>query len=248
MTSAVMSAEKGVKSIEETLHAIGLPAVAVRMVLSAVKAAVGQNQESESRAHTHAHARNSSPSENIIIDQEVPSWMNKTSEDERELRRGWLDLRNTEADGAGVLGLIEQRKAECHEDARQASAQEIYESFRMLNIRKGGRMHVRIGMLLNFLAKYRNRKAEEIARRRKGKVAPSKSEQGPLSPKHRMMMRQMKANIARQANHESDLIRLIGQDGYRERIRTAQEEFGCTRKEARLVVHGDAVVAREIMN
>ena len=47
-------------------------------------------------------------------------------------------------------------------------------------------------------------------------------------------------------NQASDLIQAVGRDTYRARVNSAQEEFACGVKDARLVVHGRAIRCGEI--
>ena len=118
--------------------------------------------------------------------------------------------------------------------------QVIWDAFRAFN-RARGNKQVPAGYLLGFMRKWRasaSSKARPIAN-----IRP-KSVLGSVEIElHRLIALAPSTN---RGFHEADLLRVIGQTAYNERVLDAVRLFGCPKFAATLAVHGKAVLAGEI--
>ena len=119
--------------------------------------------------------------------------------------------------------------------------QVIWERFLAFN-RARGNEKVPAGYLLGFMKKWRTSPILAISGRSLAKVDK------PLDEQERQLMQQISAApVVNRQFHAADLCRAIGQAAYDARILDVVARFGCQRFTATLAVHGQAVIAGEIM-
>lgn len=115
--------------------------------------------------------------------------------------------------------------------------QVIWDAFRTFN-RAKGKDEVPAGYLLGFMRKWRT-----------GGVAPRQAEPEPVpgaaNAEAAALIRH--APVKNWQFHERDLQRVIGKEAYDERVRALQARLGVNRFAAALAVHGEAVIAAEIV-
>lgn len=134
------------------------------------------------------------------------------------------------------LALIRSAKATL--PCRLADSRHIWERFQEFNRRRGNDA-VPAGYLLGFMRRWRV--GETISLPPLAPVACGMSEEQRAL--HKIIA---SAPIANRQFHESDLLRLIGVEGYRLRVADMVKTYGCSEFSAKLAVHGLAVRASEI--
>ncbi|OHC56240.1 MAG: hypothetical protein A3D16_18850 [Rhodobacterales bacterium RIFCSPHIGHO2_02_FULL_62_130] len=118
--------------------------------------------------------------------------------------------------------------------------QVIWDAFRAFN-RARGHEQVPAGYLLGFMRKWR---ASASSKARPMASTRPKSVLGSVEIElHRLIALAPSTN---RGFHEADLLRVIGQTAYNERVLDAVRLFGCPKFAATLAVHGKAVLAGEI--
>ena len=119
--------------------------------------------------------------------------------------------------------------------------QVIWDAFRAFN-RARGNEQVPAGYLLGFMRKWRAKPDQATASEVRGISGPnSTSQEGEILDLIRA------APIANRHFHASDLRRAIGSAAYASRVLAVSAEYGCSTFTATLAVHGQAVMAGEIM-
>jgi hypothetical protein len=118
--------------------------------------------------------------------------------------------------------------------------QAIWDRFVAFNKARGNAV-VPAGFLLGFMRKWRSSSSAAVR-----PIAGAKP-QRVLDPAEKELHRLIAVAPSKNREfHASDLRRLIGQAAYDARVLDVVRQFGCPRFTANLVVHGRAVVAREI--
>lgn len=118
--------------------------------------------------------------------------------------------------------------------------QVIWERFIAFN-RQRGNASVPAGYLLGFMRRWRK---SPVAGQVRESVLEKPAPVDPLQAELAAIIGA--APIKNRQFHEADLCRLIGQEMYESRLAVSMARFGCQRFTAKLVVHGNAVVAGEI--
>lgn len=127
--------------------------------------------------------------------------------------------------------------------AEKIDTQFLWNGFCGLN-RRNGHQVVPLHFLIGFLKKHPGKRTAYAA----SSAAPEAS--NPITPANKTSLKL--AELAQPAPfenrhfHRSDLQRCIGSDAYENRLETMMERFDCSRFQAELAVHGEAVKRGEI--
>lgn len=119
--------------------------------------------------------------------------------------------------------------------------QAIWDTFRAFN-RARGNEEVPAGYLLGFMRKWRAKPHQATACEVRGFAGPN-----PTPQKREILDLIKAAPIANRHFHASGLRRAIGAAAYASRVLAVSAKYGCSTFTATLVVHGQAVMAGEII-